>query len=166
MNDMLIISLIAVLAIFVIVSIVIGVINISKINSILDYAEDGDLVGNLEKYYNNIRDIQRRVALSDAGKINDRIAACDNRVNLSLSKTGIVNFDAFDGVYGKQSFALAILNQHNTGFCITSLYGSNSSNTYVRRITEGKCDIELLEEEKEAVMAAITGHLRSEDIDE
>ncbi len=160
MEGTVIVTLIAILAIFVIVSIVIGVINISKINSILDYAEDGDLAGNLEKYYNNVRDLQKKLILSQEGKMYERISSCETKLNIGLSKTGIVNFDAFDDVFGKQSFALAILNQYNTGFVITSLYGSNSSNTYVRPIEEGKCSIPLLEEEKEAVLKAMSGNLK------
>lgn len=158
MENTLILSLLAVLAVFVIVSIVIGVINISKINSILDYAEDGDLTGNLEKYYNNVRDLQKKLVLSQEGKILERVASCENKLNIGLSKVGIVNFDAFDDVFGNQSFALAILNQYNTGFVITSLYGNSSSNTYVRHIVDGKCDIPLLEEEKNAVIKAMSGN--------
>ena len=48
----------AVLVVLVIISIIIGINNSSKINSILDYSEDGDLVENLDKYYNNIRELQ------------------------------------------------------------------------------------------------------------
>lgn len=159
MNETIIIMVMAVISVFVVASIVIGIINISKINTLLDYADDGDLAGNLEKYYNNVRDLQKKLRLSDEGLMSERISRCDTKINLSLSKTGIVNFDAFDDVHGKQSFALAILNQFNTGFIITSLYGNSSSNTYVRRITEGKSDIPLLNEEKDAVMMAMSGIL-------
>ena len=159
MNETILIAVIAVLAVFVIASLIIGVLNVSKINAIMDYSEDGDLVTNLEKYYNNVRELQRRLKLSDEGAMSERISACDRKTNLSLSKTGIVNFDAFDDVFGKQSFALAILDQYNTGFVITSLYGSNSSNAYVREIKDGKSSIPLLEEEQEAVSKAMSGNI-------
>lgn len=159
MNETILIAVIAVLAIFVIASLIIGVLNVSKINTILDYSEDGDLVSNLEKYYNNVRELQKKFSLGSEGAIIERITSCDRKINTALSKTGIVNFDAFDDVFGKQSFALAILNQSNSGFVITSLYGSNSSNTYVREITDGKCRIPLLEEEQEAVSKAISGNI-------
>ena len=126
MNETILIAVIAILAVFVIASLIIGVINVSKINSILDYSEDGDLVTNLERYYNNVRELHKKLNLSNEGAILERISACDRKINMSLSKTAIVNFDAFDDVFGKQSFALAILNQFNTGFVITSLYGNSS----------------------------------------
>ncbi len=157
MNDTIIIAVISVLAVFVIASLIIGVINVSKINAILDYSEDGDLVTNLERYYQNVRDLQKRLTLSNEGAILERIGSCDRKSRLSLSKTGIINFDAFDDVHGKQSFALAILNQDNTGFVLTSLYGSSSSNSYIRQITGGKSSIPLLEEEQLALEQAMTG---------
>ena len=141
-NQIFLIS-IAVLIILVIVSIVLGLVNRSKINALMDYSEDGDLIENLDKYYNNIRDLQKKLKMTDAGAMSDRVAGCEHKANMSYSKSAIVNFDAFDDVHGKQSFALAVLNQYNDGFILTSLYGSSSSNTYVRHVKEGKSPVKL-----------------------
>lgn len=159
MNDQVMLGIIAIIGILVVISIIIGIVNGSKINSVLDYSEDGDLVDNLEKYYNNIRELQKKMKLSQPGAMSDRIAATEARTNLSLSKIGIVNFDAFDDIKGKQSFALAVLNQYNDGFVITSLYGKSSSNTYVREVKEGKSPTKLLEEESEAINKAMSSNI-------
>ncbi|MCH5213205.1 MAG: DUF4446 family protein [Oscillospiraceae bacterium] len=157
MDERILMAVIAVLIVFVIASIVIGIINISKINSILDYSDDGNLIDALEKYYNNISDMQKKLKLSREGAMSERISACETKVNMGLSKTGIVNFDAFDDVHGNQSFALAVLNQYNDGFVITSLYGNSSSNTYVRTVREGRSTTVLLDEEREAIQMAMSG---------
>ncbi len=159
MNETILIAVIAILAVFVIASLIIGVVNVSKINAIMDYSEDGDLVTNLERYYTKVRDLQKQLNMSNEGAILERIKSCDRKSRVSLSKTGIVNFDAFDDVHGRQSFALAVLNQDNTGFVITSLYGSSSSNAYVREIVDGKSSIPLLTEEQAAVTKAMEGNL-------
>ena len=159
MDDRIIMATLAVIIVFVIAAIAIGIINISKINSILDYADDGDLVENLEKYYNNVRELQKKIKMSQEGVMSNRISSCEKKVNLGLSKTGIINFDAFDDVSGRQSFALAILDQNNSGFVITSLYGNSSSNTYVREVKDGKSKIPLLEEEKEAINLAMSSNI-------
>ena len=156
MNQIQIYIAMAVLVVLVIVAIIIGLVNSSKINALLDYSEDGDLVENLDKYYNNIRDLQKKLKMSQAGAMSDRIAPCEHKPDLTPTKTAIVNFDAFDDVHGKQSFALAVLNQYNDGFIITSLYGSSSSNTYVRSVKEGKASIKLLAEEAEALSNAMS----------
>ena len=71
------------------------------------------------------------------------------------TKMYIVHFDAFDGVTGKQSFSLALLNSSNSGFILTSLYGHSSCNTYIREITDGNAQIKLLDEETMALNGAI-----------
>ena len=106
MDERILMAIIAVLIVFVIASIIIGIINISKINSILDYSEDDNLIDTLEKYYNNVSDLQKKLKISQEGAISERISACETKINMSLSKIGIVNFDAFDDVHGNQSFAL------------------------------------------------------------
>ena len=83
-----------------------------------------------------------------------RLANCENDSNISLKKIGLVNFDAFDDVTGKLSFALAILNNNNDGIILTSLYGHNSCNTYVREVVNGETPVKLLEEEKTALNEA------------
>ena len=67
----------------------------------------------------------------------------------------IVNFDAFDDVTGKLSFALTLLNELNCGVIITSLYGHNSCNTYVRAVNNGMTSVKLLEEEKLSLANAV-----------
>ena len=161
MKEQALLALIIILSVFVIISIIIGIINISKINSLMEYSEEGNLVDNLEKYYDNVRELQKKLKLSQEGSMSDRISACEAKVNMTLSKTAIVNFDAFDDVHGKQSFSLAVLNQYNDGFVITSLYGNSSSNTYVRIVREGKSSTMLLEEEKEAISKAMSGNINT-----
>ncbi|MDD6762739.1 MAG: DUF4446 family protein [Clostridiales bacterium] len=159
MNEQLSAIIMIVLVVFVIASIIIGIVNALRINSLLEYSEDGDLVENLNKYYENVRDLQKKLKISSEGSMSERISACESKVNMTLSKTGIVNFNAYDDVHGNQSFALAVLNQYNDGFVITSLYGNSSSNTYVRSVREGKSTTKLLNEEIEAIRKAMSGNI-------
>ena len=73
----------------------------------------------------------------------------------SQGGVAIVNFDAFDDVTGKLSFALTLLNELNCGVIITSLYGHNSCNTYVRAVNNGMTSVKLLEEEKLSLANAV-----------
>lgn len=159
MNDQFLLIIIGVLAMLVIVAIILGIVNTSKLNSVLEYSEDGNLVDNLQKYYDSVRDIQKKLKVSHEGAMLERISSCETKVNMTLSKIGIINFDAFDDVHGKQSFSLAVLNQYNNGFVLTSLYGSSSSNTYVRPVREGKSTTVLIDEEKEAIAKAMSGNI-------
>lgn len=155
MDNMILIGIFAILTVLAIIALIVGLVNSSKINSIMEYSEDGNLVDNLDKYYDSIRDMQKKFKSTQSGAMADRISACETKVNMTLSKIGIVNFNAFDDVHGNQSFAIAVLNQYNDGFVITSLYGSSSSNSYVRTITNGKSTTKLIAEEQQAIEKAM-----------
>lgn len=75
----------------------------------------------------------------------------------AFCKSAIVKFNAFDDITGDYSFSFAMLNSFNNGIILTSLYGHNSCNTYIRKVQSGKCETFLLEEEKQALEAALTG---------
>ena len=57
---------------------------------------------------------------------------------------------------GKLSFALALLNQDNTGVVINAMHSREGCFTYAKEIIKGESYIVLSEEEKEALNQAKT----------
>ena len=117
----------------------------------MDYSDEGDIISALKDYYDKVDDLSKTVNDTSDAVLMSRLANCENDSNISLKKVAVVNFDAFDDVTGKLSFALAILNNNNDGIILTSLYGHNSCNTYVREIVGGQTPIKLLDEENAAL---------------
>lgn len=152
-NNLLFIAM-AIMMLLIIICFIITSINSSKINTLMDYSDDGDIIGALKDYYDKVDDLSKTVNNASDAVLMMRLANCENDSNISLKKIGIVNFDAFDDVTGKLSFALALLNNNNDGIILTSLYGHNSCNTYVREVVGGETPIKLLEEEKSALAKA------------
>ncbi len=80
-------------------------------------------------------------------------------VSRSLSntyqKTGIVKYNAFEGMGGQSSFALALLDMTNSGFLLNAMHSRNSCYVYVKEIHEGEPESALGKEEKEALDAAM-----------
>ncbi len=76
-------------------------------------------------------------------------------VNSSLRRVALIRFDAFDGLSGRLSFCLALLDGHGDGIALTSLASSGDTRLYARPITAGSSEIELMPEEKQAVRAAL-----------
>lgn len=136
------------------IGIIIGIVNSSKVNTLMDYSDEGDIVTALKDYYDKIEDLAKTVNKSTDTVLMSRLANCENETNFSIKNIGIVNFDAFDDVRGNLSFALALLNNANDGIILTSLFGHNSCNTYVREIKNGESSVKLLAEEKEALSKA------------
>ena len=120
----------------------------------MDYSDDGDIISALKDYYDKVDDLSKTINNTSDAVLLSRLANCENDSNISLKKVGIVNYDAFDDVKGKLSFSLALLNNNNDGFILTSLYGHNSCNTYLREIIGGETAVKLLDEEKAALEEA------------
>jgi hypothetical protein len=74
------------------------------------------------------------------------------RIDGSLTKCGVIRFNPFAGEGGNQSFVVAILNDHDDGVVISSLYSRNTgSRIYAKPIKSKKSSIELTKEEREAL---------------
>ncbi|MCI5604169.1 MAG: DUF4446 family protein [Clostridia bacterium] len=153
-NTMLLFIAIAIIIVLIIICFILNMVNTSKINTLLDYSEEGDIITALKDYYDKVDDLSKTISNSTDTVLLSRLTNCENETNISIKKIGVVNFDAFDDVKGNLSFALAMLDNNNDGIILTSLFGHNSCNTYVREITNGETSIKLLNEEKEALNKA------------
>lgn len=152
-NNFVILAL-AIILILVVICLILNAVNASKINTIMQYSDEGDIISALRDYYEKVEDLSKTINDASDAVLMSRLEDCENNANISIKKIGIVNFDAFEDVKGNMSFALALLNNHNDGVIITSLYGHNSCNTYLREVTEGETPVKLLNEEKEALEKA------------
>lgn len=85
----------------------------------------------------------------DIRKMIENLHECYQRV-------GIVKYDAYKEMGGKLSFSIALLNDNKTGFIINSIHSTNGCYVYTKEIIEGDCAITLGEEEKKALMLALS----------
>lgn len=76
-----------------------------------------------------------------------------------FQKIGIVKYDAFDEMGGKMSFALALLSDKNTGFVINAMHSREGCYTYIKEINDGKANVLLAKEEKEALEQALLSEM-------
>ena len=77
------------------------------------------------------------------------------RYSGTYNKIGIVKYDAFPDVGGKLSFALAMLDEGNSGFVLNAIHSREGCYTYVKEIVKGESYIVLGQEEKEALRQAV-----------
>lgn len=147
----------AVLLVLVIISLVTSMSNSSKLNEILSYSEDCDLAKAMKGYCERVEEICAEMSQKTDTAVIERIEDIEAKNLNCFSKMGVVNFDAFDDVKGSLSFAITLLNDNNDGFIITSLYGHNSCNTYLRKVKGGKTSVKLLDEEAQSLEKARKG---------
>jgi hypothetical protein len=92
----------------------------------------------------------------DLQKTNATVEQFRRQASTYLRKIGFERFKAFDDTGGDQSFAIAVLDQNNSGFVVSSLYGRNVSKVYSKRIIDGLCEnYQLTDEEQRAINQAI-----------
>lgn len=77
------------------------------------------------------------------------------KMESAFQKIGIIKYDAFNQMGGKLSFSLALLDENNNGFIMNSVHSTEGCYSYTKQIIDGKCDISLGEEEKQALAMAI-----------
>lgn len=94
--------------------------------------------------------------LIEMGKIQaNEISRIKEILSRTTNKIGIVKYDAFPDVGGKLSFALAMLDESNTGFVLNAIHSREGCYTYIKEIVKGESYIVLGQEEKEALRQAV-----------
>ncbi len=121
-----------------------------KVKRINRNAKNGNLGATVEMYYDKVSALMDQVE-----QVSNRFETYEKQNALSLRRTGIVHFNAFSGISGNMSFALAIINDSADGFILTSLFGHEGSNIYLREIKNGKPTIMISEEEQQALSLAL-----------
>lgn len=74
----------------------------------------------------------------------------------TFQKIGFVKYNAFENIGNDLSFALTLLDGHNNGLCISSLYGRNESRIFSKPIINGKSAVSLSQEELESLHSALS----------
>ena len=87
-------------------------------------------------------------------KSREDLMDLQHQYNTMLCKYGIVKYDAFEDVGGKMSFALAMLDQTNTGFVLNAIHSRDNCYLYLKDVVKGTSYIMLSDEEIEALRRA------------
>jgi Protein of unknown function (DUF4446) len=121
-------------------------------NSLARMASEGDLVGAMTAVDARLAELaQADVRLG----IDDQAIVI--RLESAVRHVGLVRFDALPGDVGEQSFSVALLDDHATGFVLTSMYGRGAYRLYAKPVTDGASELVLTDEEMEAAARALRG---------
>ena len=92
-----------------------------------------------------------------AGRLEDRTAAAERRIDGCVAYTSLVRYDAWGEASGHQSSSLALLDLHRTGVVVSSILHRDQARVYVKQVREGESELALSPEELEAIEAAMAG---------
>ncbi len=144
--DLLLFPLLAVMSLLIILCFILCMVCFSKCSKLKKLSKSGEL----DERMNELEDIISSLSKSSpAAAASPEIAKFSDKS--SIKRIGIEKFDAFDGITGAYSFSVALLNDRLDGIILTSLYGHETCNTYLREISGGKSETTLLKEEQIAL---------------
>lgn len=113
----------------------------------------GDDIASLEhtlsQHLKRVESVDKRlVDLSEAYK---QLALTSS---FASQKISIVRFNPFGDTGGDQSFSLAVLDSHDSGYVLTSIHGREGTRVYVKPVDYGKTKYTLSDEEQQALAQA------------
>jgi len=103
---------------------------------------------------------QARLATSTAERLTTSSDRMEIKLRRSLQRLGLVRFNAFEGLGGEQSFAVALLDDEGGGVVLSSLHGRGESRLYAKPVEKWDSTYTLSVEEKEAI-----GRAHESDVD-
>lgn len=85
----------------------------------------------------------------------ENIRSINRNIRASFQKLGLVRYNAFQGMGGNLSFAIALLDYTNSGFVLNSVHSREGCYMYLKRVDMGQTEVILGSEEKEALEQAL-----------
>ena len=134
---------------------IINCIKLSKIRK--DYTAFMKKLGNgnnleeiLKKYMERVEEIniKNHELLSYCNKLDEDMSKC-------IQKIGIVRYSAFKDTGSDLSFALALLDDDNSGVVLNGIYSREMSNIYAKPVKNGSSDYSISAEERQAIDIAV-----------
>lgn len=134
---------------------IINIVKLSKLrknylNFMKKLGNGQDIQKSIEHYMENVNEVKKEnIELKNYCKqLDQAIMGC-------IQKVGLVRYSAFKDTGSDLSFALALLNEENSGVILNGIYSREMSNIYSKPIEKGSSSYTLSEEEKEAISKAI-----------
>jgi hypothetical protein len=103
-------------------------------------------------YLDKVEEVER-----EGKEIKGLFDGIDQRLKGCVQKVSVVRYRAFEDVGSDLSFSLAVLDDKDSGFILTGLFGRHDCTTYAKPVDRGISRYELSTEEKQALKEAMTG---------
>lgn len=117
-----------------------------RIEQLTGGVEEGDLESVLGQHLETVHQVGREL-----DELTARMAVLESSSRHHFANQGLVRFNPFPDTGGNQSFALALLNETDDGFIVSSLHSRTGTRIYAKAVTGGKADTTLSNEEQDAI---------------
>jgi hypothetical protein len=123
---------------------------------LLGAAPESDVVGHAARLEQEFRSLHAYVG-EVAARLDGRLGTAEDRLDGAIAYRGLVRFDAYNEMSGRQSCSIALLDAQQSGIVLSSIHHRDQARLYVKHLIDGKPEFELSPEEAEAVRLALAG---------
>lgn len=150
----------AVMVLILAILVIVQIVKTSKLANKYDRFMRGRDAESLEEVFAQAFD-DIHMLQQENKSVNDALKVINKVLLRSFHKTGLVKYDAFPGMGGKSSFALALMNQNRNGYILNAVHSRDTCYVYVKEVIRGETEVPLGREEEKAVKIAL-GHEKPE----
>jgi hypothetical protein len=120
-----------------------------RFESSLGGPSDDSLETTLAGHLKRVNEVDKRL-----GELEDEYDRLDVTNSVASQKIALIRFNPFGDTGGDQSFSLAVLDAHNSGYVLTSIHGRQGTRVYVKPVDFGESKYSLSDEEQQALKLA------------
>jgi hypothetical protein len=91
-----------------------------------------------------------------AQRLDTRMGVAESRLDGAISYWGLIRYDAYNEMSGRQSTSIALLDSSRSGVVLSSIHHRDQARLYAKQVSEGKGELKLSPEEEEALRLAMT----------
>lgn len=143
-----------VLVVLLLILVIVTMTKLRRLDRKYDYFMRGKDAETLEDLIVDEIDELRDLRAEDRSN-KDSIRTLNRNFRATFQKYGVVKYNAFKGMGGNLSFALAILDYTNSGFVMNCVHSREGCYLYIKEVDVGQTDVVLGNEEQEALEQAL-----------
>ena len=89
-------------------------------------------------------------------RLDARVGVAEQRLAGAISHWGLIRYDAYNEMSGRQSTSIALLDSSCSGVVLSSIHHRDQARLYAKQVSEGKGELKLSPEEEEVLRIALT----------
>lgn len=95
-----------------------------------------------------------------AVRLDGRLGIAEERLDRAIAYRGLLRYDAYNEMSGRQSASIALLDATRSGIVLSSIHHRDQARLYAKQVRDGEAEIALSPEEEEAVRLALAAELQ------
>jgi hypothetical protein len=93
-------------------------------------------------------------------RLDGRLGTAEDRIDHAVAYRGVLRYDAYNEMSGRQSASIALLDATRSGIVLSSIHHRDQARLYAKQVRDGEAEIALSPEEQEAVRLALAGEVQ------